>query len=695
MSRVPSIPLGALVLQPAESGPLFTLWNAADAGARYTLLAPWFEVNGRGRGQWRYAGFTGERRLPRGGHELTLRYEAVGDPALYLELRLRGFEGSPMLRMRYRLSAAGDAQLTKRQGHDAISYWTLKSPAIDEAALSVVQLSHFDPVAHSYLPAIEIYGPEERQGGLETDAPLCLLHGPERSLVLAYEHGADTPAGFLGFGLGSDIVSLTARRGNYHDGQPIGPGQAWESVWLQLGAAPLPLDAMLARYRAFVLDEMCENSESRRPYLFYNTWNHQERNKYFRSLPYLHDMHQERMRAEIDAAHRMGVDVFVIDTGWYEKTGDWRVSRERFPDGLQSIRAQLEGYGMKLGLWLNPTVAALTSELFQQHPEHEMTRAGQPLHRGPIWETAESASMCLASDYADAFIETMVRLHEELGVSYFKWDAISQYGCDSPLHRHGTEADTPAERADCYAFESGRQMIRIVEEVTRRCPGVIVDFDVTEGGRFVGLGFLSVGKYFLVNNGPYFHDFDIPRSVEMRPDTINAFFYPGAARPRVCRTGARYDAVIPSILFLTHYLPDGPALAQRNSLAALMLGGNGIWGDLVALSDDDIALLSGQLAAYKRVAEGATRASPRVRGFPGSSPEIHEKIDGATGSGLVALFTVAAGSFTHTTQPLPPFVTLEGADHWERLDDGRVRFSVKLGRDDARVVFISPAASSR
>jgi alpha-galactosidase len=688
MSRVPPIPLGALVIQPAESGPLFTLWNAADADARYSVMAPWFEVEGRGRGQWRFAGFTGERRLPRGGQELTLRYEAAGEPVLSLEVRLRGFAGSPLLRMRYRLSAAGEARLTRRQAHDAISYWTLKGKALDDAALAVVQLSHFDPVAHSYLPAVELYAADEREGGLETDAPLCLFHGPERSFVAAYEHGADTPAGFLAFGLGSDIASLTARRGNYYDGQPIGPGHAWESVWLQLGAAPLPLDAMLARYRAFVLDEMCENSESRQPYLFYNTWNHQERNKYFRGLPYLHDMREQRMRAEVDVAHRLGIDVFVIDTGWYGKTGDWRVNLDRFPDGLRGIREQLEAYGMKLGLWFNPTVAALSSEIFQSHPEYEMTRGGEPLHRGPIWETEESASMCLASGYADAYIETLVRLHEELGVSYFKWDAISQYGCDSPLHNHGAAANTPAERAECYAFESGRQMIRIVEEVTRRCPGVIVDFDVTEGGRFVGLGFLSVGKYFLVNNGPYFHDFDIPRSVKMEPDTINAFFYPGAARPRVCRTGARYDAVIPSILFLTHYLPDGPALAQRNSLASLMLGGNGIWGDLVGLSEDDIALIAGQLASYKRVAEGVTRAVPRVRGFAGSSPEVHEKIDAATGSGLVALFTVTPGTFAHTTQPLPPGVSVEGADSWERLDDGRVRLSVDLGRNDARVVFL-------
>ncbi len=339
---------------------------------------------------------------------------------------------------------------------------------------------------------------------------------------------------------------------------------------------------------------------------------------------------------------------------------------------------------------VQPDRGGLTSRIFKEHPEYQMTRNGKPLWQGPIWETEESTAMCLASGYADDFIETMVRLHQELGVSYYKWDAVSQYGCESAEHAHGTPANSTSERRDCYAYQMGRQMIRIVEEVTRRCLGVIVDFDITEGGRFVGLGFLSAGKYFLVNNGPYFSDFDIPRSVKMDPDTINVFFYPGPARPRICRQGYKYDPVIPSILFLTHYLPDAPELSQHNSLASLVLGGNGLWGDLRGLSEADIALISSFLSDYKRVAEAVVRASPSVRGFAGSSPEVHEKIDPETASGLVAFFTVTPGEFTHLTQPLnlERLGEVKGAEAWEKTEDGRLRLTVRLGRDEARVVFV-------
>jgi alpha-galactosidase len=94
----------------------------------------------------------------------------------------------------------------------------------------------------------------------------------------------------------------------------------------------------LARaYRAFVLRDLSENTASRAPLVFYNTWAHQERVKAWQKRPYLADMNEARMLAEIEVAHRMGIDVFVIDTGWYEKTGDWRVSTERFPNGLAPV----------------------------------------------------------------------------------------------------------------------------------------------------------------------------------------------------------------------------------------------------------------------------------------------------------------------------------------------------------------------
>ena len=693
--RQSTIILGQLIIVPDQAGTLLQLSNQHDPDTTYTLDAPIFEVDGRERGAFRYTGTLGEQSLEYGGYEVVLQYVDDATPSLSLRLTLRGYPDSPMIRLRYQITADTPATLTKQAGNDYISYTTLRSAVLADADLTEVQLSHFDPVAHSYMPAVETTHSDDIYHGYTFAGPIAVWHTPGQTCLLAYEHGADHPRAFVDFHTadhsGERSLTLVARTGNYYDGQVLGPAAMWESIWFEIGLAPTPLCTFLQRYRTFILNEMSEQPETRQPYLFYNTWCYQERNRYFHNRPYLESMHYERIMAEIDIAHELGIEVFVIDTGWYAKTGDWEVDRTRFPDGLRDVRRKLDDYGMRLGLWFNPTVAALTSRVYQAHPEYEMTRGGKPTHRAPVWETEESAAMCLVSDYADTYVETLVRLHEELGISYIKWDGIHQDGCDAPLHHHGTVANNPAERAACYAFEMGRRLIHIVEAVSRRCPGMIFDFDITEGGRFVGLGFLSVGKYFLINNGPYFSDFDIPSTTRIEPNTINVFFHPGPARPRICRQNVKYDAIIPSILFLTHYLPDRPALSQHNSLGALMLGGNGLWGDLLTLDAEDRALLAGQLAWYKRVRDAVTQSYPRVRGFAGSSPEIHEKLDPVTSSGIIVFFTVTPGRFTHVTQPLTfgAVDRVEGADEWEQLPDGRIKITVQLARNDARMVYVT------
>ena len=270
-------------------------------------------------------------------------------------------------------------------------------------------------------------------------------------------------------------------------------------------------------------------------------------------------MTEERILAEIDAAHRMGVDVFVIDTGWYEKTGDWRVNLSRFTDGLRSVKARLDDYGMKIGVWFNPTIAAMSSQMMTEHTDCLMTQGGVAPAPHQVWETEESQGLCLVSRYPDAFAAELIRLVREVGVTYFKWDAIGQYGCDDPVHFHGTQDNTQKERADSYAFQLGGAMVSVVDKLCAACPEAIVDFDITEGGRTVGLQFLAAGKYFLINNGPYSMNYDLPIPADGK---VNLFFYPGPARGWIYRTPLSFDKWIPSVLLLTHYLPGDVYLLQ-------------------------------------------------------------------------------------------------------------------------------------
>lgn len=401
---------------------------------------------------------------------------------------------------------------------------------------------------------------------------------------------------------------------------------------------------------------------------------------------YLADMQEERMLREIDAAHEMGIDVFVIDTGWYEKTGDWSVNLERFRDGMKRLKAKLDEYGMKLGLWIGPTQAAVSSLAHSLHPECKVTWNGKINDPYPVWETEESYDMCLVSPYWEHLADTLINLAKNLGVSYFKWDAIWQNGCNSPNHEHGDSSCTPEERADAFAFRVGIYMEKIVNKVCAECPDVIVDFDITEGHRSVGLGFLSVGKYFLINNGPYYANYHIP--LDTNKEWSNIFVHPGAPRTWICRTPLSFDKWIPSVLFLTHYLPDDPIGSQDMNLASLILGQNGIWGDLPGVSPEGRARFGEVLGKYKAVREDITAESAIKTGITGSGFECYEKICTRTGKGVVCIFATVPGTFHYITEKkVNPEVWCSVPAHVTHLEDGTALIEAVFTEPGAAMIF--------
>jgi len=252
--------------------------------------------------------------------------------------------------------------LSAPSGENALTYLQTSLKQLPDA--EEISLSNFADITHSYMLSEQRIGDENFEDHSVFMGPILAASDGRRSFLLAYEHGSQSPDAFLHFGLAPDrSVRLDAVKGNYFPGQSIDANHGFQTIWLETAAVQGGMDRLASIYRLFVLKFMTSNSASRIPYIFYNTWNFQERNKWWNGKPYLESMNEDRILREIDVAHRMGIDVFVLDTGWYEKTGDWTVSARRFPDGLKAVRAKLDGYGMKLGLWFGPTSAAVSLSL--------------------------------------------------------------------------------------------------------------------------------------------------------------------------------------------------------------------------------------------------------------------------------------------------------------------------------------------
>ncbi|MCE5277972.1 MAG: alpha-galactosidase [Planctomycetaceae bacterium] len=616
--------------------------------------------------------------LANGAVEHRFAAPVAGNPNLRLELVLRIKDGCPVVRFCYKVHSTAEHSLTKSSGRDELTY--LAFSLTDLPAATEVRLSEFTHRLYSYMPGEYDLEPRHFESSQAVVGPIIAASGASESLLVAYEHGSVSSDPYLMFHLDSTRgVTLRAVKGNYFSGQPLAPGQPFETIWFDVAAVAGDEADLAAAFRSFLLKVQCPNLETRKPYIFYNTWINQCLGKAAAGEQgsLLDGLKQERILAEIDRAAKMGVEVFVLDAGWFTRCGDWPVNTKLLDGDLSAVRERLARHGMKLGLWLS-TQAGINSPIYQAYRDCAMSWRGTEIGIWKVWETEPGQHLCLASRYVEAFADQIVRLARELGATYFKWDAFGHYGCDRPEHLHGDASTSVEERGQCYTFLFDRFMQRLADAVTAAVPEAICDFDVTEPYRNFGLGFLASGKYFLMND----------------PTTMTSGYI---AAPIVRSWGARttlaYDKWIPSVLTLTHYMPDEPLDSQMVNIASLILGHNGIWGDIMVITEEGAARFGRWLGLYKQVRDDITASTLAATGSPGGNPEIYEKISQA-GRGVVCIFATISpnadvrGGYTYMTRR-PVSRQFVASDGVEVTFDGASRAIIRctFGAPSAKIIF--------
>jgi alpha-galactosidase len=660
------------------------------AGKRMALQLPGFNIDGRSLkasvGSWVADPV---KELSNGTREQVFTGVLTGDQSLRLGISFRWAEASPIVRFRYRLSSAVPHRLTKPAGIDELRYFSVSLAA--NSRFKEIRLSDFDEKYHSNILEEAAFGERQFDDSARLMGPMLEAGDGQSTFILAYEHGSQFPDRFLEFRLRPDrSVALAAVKGNYLNGQPLDRDHDFETIWLEAGGVAGGDREVASAYRTFILKYITQNLDSRKPYIYYNTWGRQERAKWAGGS-YLSTENLATTLKEIEVAHQMGVDVYVLDAGWFSKTGDWRVNTGPtfFPDTLRQVRALLNKYGMRLGVWIGPTSAAMSSEMLKKNRDYIMELHGKKSEPGPIWETENSVNLDLVSPYWSDLADELIRLTRDMGVSYFTFDAVDQYACDGANGFHGTEANSPQERADSYAFQLPIYLSKVVDKVCAAAPGTIFELDVTEEGRSMGLGFLSSGKYIILNNGAYFHNFDIvpPWQTPLANGNVQIFTNPGPARGWFTRSVLTYDKWLPSTLLLTFYQTDGSHGSQLINVASLILGQNGVWGNILDNSPGDVQFIHDILEKYKQVRDDVTLSDPVREGEPGNSAEVVEKINPRTGRGEVVLFSNGGHSRYITDHRVDPRIWSTEGVHVYLDKAGRAVIDANFEGSGARIAF--------
>ena len=181
------------------------------------------------------------------------------------------------------------------------------------------------------------------------------------------------------------------------------------------------------------------------------------------------------------AARDMGVEMIVMDDGWFGKRdddnsglGDWYVNRDKIKCGLPDLVRQIGQLGMKFGIWFEPEMVSEDSDLYRAHPDWVMAIPGRHAVRSRNQLVLDIGRR----EVQDYIIESVNSILDSADIYYVKWDinrAVTDLWSGNALPQ-----DMQGEVSHRYVLG----LYRILDEIIGTHPDVMFEGCAGGGGRF-------------------------------------------------------------------------------------------------------------------------------------------------------------------------------------------------------------------
>lgn len=188
-----------------------------------------------------------------------------------------------------------------------------------------------------------------------------------------------------------------------------------------------------------------------------------------------------------ESAAELGVERFVLDDGWFRGRrddhaglGDWYVDETLWPEGLTPLIDAVESHAMEFGLWVEPEMINLDSDIARAHPEWIVgpaTRSHKEGGRLPLEWRNQHVIDLVNPDAWQYIFDRIDTLLSENRISYLKWDQ------NRDLLEHGHAGRSSVHEQTLAAY-------RLFEELKKAHPGVEIE-SCSSGGARVDLGILE------------------------------------------------------------------------------------------------------------------------------------------------------------------------------------------------------------
>jgi alpha-galactosidase len=165
-------------------------------------------------------------------------------------------------------------------------------------------------------------------------------------------------------------------------------------------------------------------------------------NAYWKTWGYELDFKVKDIYAKVPEFKELGIEMIVLDDGWFSNYGDWEPSTEKykFPEGRKSLAnfiSNIHNEGLKVGIWWCPLSVEPHSEVAKENPDWFMHKSdGMPyIMKGP-----DSYFLCPDYEPVLKFWEDQIEklyITFDLDFIYHDWaNLIEVPPCYNPAHMH-------------------------------------------------------------------------------------------------------------------------------------------------------------------------------------------------------------------------------------------------------------------
>ncbi len=255
-------------------------------------------------------------------------------------------------------------------------------------------------------------------------------------------------------------------------------GESFSTPELIISYSSQGLNTLSQNFHKLIKNRVCRGiyRDKKRPVLL-NLWE-----------AFYFNFTEETIKKAADSAADLGIELLVIDDGWFGKRndgycslGDWYVNEEKIPNGLDNLCNYVNSKNMKLGIWFEPEMISPNSDLYHCHPEWVMRiKDRKPTERR--WQLMLDLTN---PDVCDFIYDSIANILKNTNIEYIKWD------CNRSIAHIGSTYLAPNQLGEyCHRYVLG--LYSVLERLTSDFPNVLFEGCASGGSRFdIGMLYYS------------------------------------------------------------------------------------------------------------------------------------------------------------------------------------------------------------